>query len=54
MFLTDQQVFKVGNLGVLLLLFLIITAVWLADINQQGPDNICSHTTTLITPMYFN
>jgi hypothetical protein len=25
-----------------------------ADIHQQGPDNICSHTTGLTTPMYFN
>ena len=24
-----------------------------ADIYQQGPDNICSHTTTLTTPIYF-
>jgi len=23
-------------------------------INQQGPNNICSHTTELTTPMYFN
>jgi len=25
-----------------------------ADLHQQGPDNICSHTTRLTTPMYFN
>ena len=25
-----------------------------ADIHEQGPDNICSHSTRLITPMYFN
>ena len=25
-----------------------------ADIHQQGPDNICSHSTRLTTPMYFN
>ena len=25
-----------------------------ADIHQQGPDDICSHTTKLTTPMYFN
>jgi hypothetical protein len=25
-----------------------------ADIHQQGPGNICSHTTRLTTPMYFN
>jgi hypothetical protein len=25
-----------------------------ADIHQQGPDNICSHTTKLTTPMDFN
>ena len=24
-----------------------------ADIHQQGPDNICSHTTRLTTPIYF-
>jgi len=23
-------------------------------VHQQGPDNICSHTTRLTTPMYFN
>jgi hypothetical protein len=25
-----------------------------ADIHQQGPCNICSHTTRLTTPMYFS
>jgi len=25
-----------------------------ADIHQQGPDNICSHTARLNTPTYFN
>ena len=25
-----------------------------ADIHQQEPDNICSHTTRLTTTMYFN
>jgi hypothetical protein len=25
-----------------------------ADMHQQGPDNICSHTTILTAPMYFN
>ena len=25
-----------------------------ADTHQQGPDNICSHTTTLTTMTYFN
>jgi len=24
------------------------------DIHQQGPDNICSHTTRLTTMIYFN
>jgi len=24
------------------------------DIHQQGPDNICNHTTGLTTLMYFN
>jgi len=24
------------------------------DTHQQGPDNICSHTTGLTTPVYFN
>jgi len=24
------------------------------DIHQQGPDNICSHTTRFTTPMYFD
>jgi len=25
-----------------------------ADIHQQGPNNTCSHTTRLTTPMYLN
>jgi len=31
-----------------------MSAALAADIHQQGPGNICSHTTRSTTPTYFN